>query len=134
VATVADKARVFTERDVRELLRPLLRTLDDYRVDRSGPGREALSEEALERVLVQVVKDTPSELTEEVIARSRVDELVALALVWGAHDYDGLPSSVWDRLYERKLLSSAGDQSGESWAVLSRAGEAFLRAELERDR
>jgi hypothetical protein len=84
---------------------------------------------------VQVVKDTPSELTEEVIARSRVDELVALGMVWGALDYEGVPPDVWRRLFDGGLLKLAGDKaSAETWPVLTDAGEAFLRAELERDR
>lgn len=71
---------------------------------------------------------------EPVITRSHADRLVALALIWGAHDYDGLPQAVWDELHERGFLSSAGDQSGESWAVVTSEGERFLRAELERGR
>jgi hypothetical protein len=70
---------------------------------------------------------------EPVVKRSHADRLVALALVWGAWDYGGL-DHVWDGLFKDGLIREAGDQAGERWSVLTDKGEAFLRAELERDR
>lgn len=165
--------RVFTERDVRELLRPLVQALFKAR------GGNHVSGERLEEAVQQIVLETPSELTEEVIARSAVvrmlcdatantwhinsedpaglsredaeafiggqaggvelvkredaDRLVALALLWGAHDYEGLPNAVWDDLEARGFMAMAGGGS-TTWPVLTDAGEAYLRTELERDR
>lgn len=119
--------RVFTERDVRELLRPLVQALFKAR------GGNHVSGERLEEAVQQIVLDTPSELTEEVTARSAVDRLVALALLWGAQDYKGLPNAVWDDLEARGFMAMAGGGS-TTWPVLTDAGEAYLRTELERDR
>jgi hypothetical protein len=120
------KVRVFTENDVLTLL------TDALGRGEFGPGYD--DDDARRVAAAKMVEAHKSELTEEVIARSQVDRLVALALVWGAWDYEGLPDAVWDRLYEDKLLREASDQSGERWPVLTSEGEAFLRAELERDR
>jgi hypothetical protein len=184
VAGAERKARVFTENDVQNLLRPLLHLLGNYR-ERVGESRGQLTDDELERVLVQIVKDAPSELTEEVIARSEVvrmlcdatantwhvnsqdpadlsredaeafiggeagvevvrredaDRLVALALLFGAAgahaDYDGIPRVAWQALEDAGLMRWAGF-GGADWErepVITDEGEAFLRAELERDR
>lgn len=112
---------------VRELLRPLLRVLvKDRGMDLSDLQLDAITDEA-NRVLAEMEPEPP-------VPRSEVDRLLALALVWGAHDQDGIPGDVWEALYREGLLASAGDQSGESWPVVTRAGQEYLQRALARDR
>jgi hypothetical protein len=42
-----------------------------------------------------------------------------------------IPQDVYDELYGRKMLTLASDQTGESWAITTDAGDAHLQAILE---
>lgn len=133
---MAETTRVFSENDVRELLRPLLRKLEDYRP--LGSGEQPLSDDDLERALVQVVKNMPSELTEEVIARSRVDLLIALVLteegLWDMAWGELIPQAVWDKAHEELLVRGGRDFTGEGTMFLTPKGRELLADALREGR
>lgn len=59
---------------------------------------------------------------------------VALALLdgnWEGKAADAIPQDVWDKLYEQELIRSGGDDSGESWPLLTDKGAAVLLSSLQ---
>ena len=61
--------------------------------------------------------------------------LAALALLddWDGEAGDAIPQDVWDALYAEKLVSSASDQTGERWPILTREGRNVLLAGLREE-
>ena len=69
------------------------------------------------------------------LAEDAACRLAALALLddWDGEAGDAIPQETWDALYAEKLIASQGDQTGESWPVLTREGRDVLLAALREE-
>jgi len=67
--------------------------------------------------------------------RKLLHETAALLLARSNNTEDAMgefiPQATYDSLYQRKLLTLGSDITGESWAMTTPEGDAYLRAALE---
>lgn len=123
------ETRVFSEADVRAILDRLLMAADLASHDEL---------EWLRPLATRALAEHKSELTEEVVARSHADRLVALALThsgtWDSQVGEVVPQAAWDVLFEREFIAGGRDHTGEGFVTLTTPGLEFLKAELGRGR
>lgn len=135
---VAETTRVFTERDVRRLVERAVDRGVAWGIDHEhdmAPERRACE---VDRVLEQGLRTNPPELTEEVIARSRVDLLIALVLteegLWSTAWGELIPQPVWDKAHEDGLVRGGRDFTGEGTMFLTPKGRELLADALREGR